>query len=166
MSQNLENGWWGEPDYPLVYGRDGDGHLDASEMKAIEDVCLEVQPFPPGHTMSDADMGPVKRYERDWMDWHLAPQNPYRPEELHNQLDRAVQSHLMGDVPYGLLIPVGSTRLWWRPWPCGMPNKGWTTTTLPKRGGPTYSFAIGLEAVPTSLPRKRWQNSSGPHTTA
>ena len=135
---------------PLYYGRDGDGHTwIASEMKAIEDVCLEVQPFPPGHTMSDADMGPVKRYERDWMDWHTLPQNPYRPEELHNQLDRAVQSHLMGDVPYGLLISGGldssvvaalamrhaqqrvdddnASQAWW-------PN--------------VHSFAIGLEGSP------------------
>ena len=89
---------------PLYYGRDAEGHTwIASEMKAIEDVCLEVKPFPPGHTMSDADVAPVQRYERDWMQWDTLPQHPYRPEELHNHLDRAVNRILMGDVPYGLI---------------------------------------------------------------
>ena len=32
--------------------------------------------------MSDADMGPVKRYERDWMDWTPCPKT-LPPEELH-----------------------------------------------------------------------------------
>ncbi len=135
---------------PLYYGRDGEGHTwIASEMKAIEDVCMEVQPFPPGHTMSNDDLAPVKRYKRDWMKWETLPHHPYRPEELHDHLDRAVQSHLMGDVPYGLLISGGldssvvaalamrhskqrvdddnASQAWW-------PN--------------VHSFAIGLEGSP------------------
>ena len=93
---------------PLYYGRDSEGHTwVASEMKAIEDVCVEVQPFPPGHTLSDTDDTPVQRYHRDWMSWDSLPKLPYRPQELHDALDRAVQSHLMGDVPYGLLISGG-----------------------------------------------------------
>ena len=135
---------------PLYYGRDEDGHTwIASEMKAIEEVCVEVQPFPPGHTMSDSDSAPVNRYKRDWMDWETLPQSPYRPKELHDNLDRAVQSHLMGDVPYGLLISGGldssvvaalamrhaqqrvdddnASKAWW-------PN--------------VHSFAIGLEGSP------------------
>ena len=135
---------------PLYYGRDGEGHTwIASEMKAIEDVCIEVQPFPPGHTMSDADLAPVKRYKRDWMEWESLPHHPYRPEELQDHLDQAVRSHLMGDVPYGLLISGGldssvvaalamrhskqrvdddnASQAWW-------PN--------------VHSFAIGLEGSP------------------
>ena len=118
-------------------------------MKAIEDVCVEVQPFPPGHTLSDTDDTPVHRYQRDWMSWDTHPKLPYRPQELHDALDRAVQSHLMGDVPYGLLISGGldssvvaalamrhagrrvddenASQAWW-------PN--------------VHSFAIGLEGSP------------------
>ena len=43
-----------------------------------------------------------------------------------------------------------------------MPNKGWTTTTLPKRGGPTCTASpLGLRAVPTSLPQKKWPEFIG-----
>lgn len=135
---------------PLYYGRDSEDHTwVASEMKAIEDVCEEVQPFPPGHTLSDTDDTPVQRYEREWMSWDSHPKLPYRPQELRDALDRAVQSHLMGDVPYGLLISGGldssvvaalamrhagrrvddenASQAWW-------PN--------------VHSFAIGLEGSP------------------
>jgi asparagine synthase (glutamine-hydrolysing) len=48
---------------PLYYGRDAEGHTwVASEMKAIEDVCVEVQPFPPGHTLSDNDSTPFHAF--------------------------------------------------------------------------------------------------------
>ena len=32
--------------------------------------------------MSDADMGPVKRYERDWMDWETLPKTPTAPKNF------------------------------------------------------------------------------------
>jgi asparagine synthase (glutamine-hydrolysing) len=135
---------------PLYYGRDAEGQIwVASEMKAIEDVCTEVQPFPPGHTMSNQDEAPVKRYSRDWMEWGTHPRNAYRPEDLHNALDAAVQSHLMGDVPYGLLISGGLdssvvAALAMRHAQHRVDDDNTSEAWWPK----VHSFAIGLEGSP------------------
>ena len=135
---------------PLYYGRDAEGQTwVASEMKAIEDVCTEVQPFPPGHTMSDQDDAPVKRYSRDWMEWDTHPREAYRPEDLHNALDAAVQSHLMGDVPYGLLISGGLdssvvAALAMRHAQHRVDDDNTSEAWWPK----VHSFAIGLEGSP------------------
>ena len=135
---------------PLYYGRDAEGQTwVASEMKAIEDVCVEVQPFPPGHTMSLEDAAPVNRYQRDWMNWESLPKNPYRPEELHRALDGAVQSHLMGDVPYGLLISGGLdssvvAALAMRHAKQRVDDDNTSEAWWPK----VHSFAVGLEGSP------------------
>ncbi|MDA0940386.1 MAG: asparagine synthase B [Bacteroidetes bacterium] len=135
---------------PLYYGRDAEGQTwVASEMKAIEDVCTEVQPFPPGHTMSDQDDAPVKRFSRDWMEWDTHPRNTYSPEDLHNALDAAVQSHLMGDVPYGLLISGGLdssvvAALAMRHAQHRVDDDNTSEAWWPK----VHSFAIGLEGSP------------------
>ena len=135
---------------PLYYGRDAEGQTwVASEMKAIEDVCIEVQPFPPGYTMSDQDDAPVKRYERNWMDWDTHPRNAYRPQDLHNALNSAVTSHLMGDVPYGLLISGGLdssvvAALAMRHAQYRVDDENNSEAWWPK----VHSFAIGLEGSP------------------
>ena len=47
---------------PLYYGRDEDGMLwVASEMKAIEPRCSQVQTFPPGHVL-DSNDGRIERW--------------------------------------------------------------------------------------------------------
>ena len=135
---------------PLYYGRDAqDQTWVASEMKAIEDVCVEVQPFPPGHTLSSEDAAPVNRYQRDWMAWETHPKQPYLPEELHNALDQSVQSHLMGDVPYGLLISGGLdssvvAALAMRHAQQRVDDDNTSEAWWPK----VHSFAIGLEGSP------------------
>ena len=135
---------------PLYYGRDAQGQTwVASEMKAIQDLCLEVQPFPPGHTLSDIDEAPVKRYDRDWMKWDTHPRRKYEPRDLHNALDRAVQSHLMGDVPYGLLISGGLdssvvAALAMRHAQRRIDDENASEAWWPK----VHSFAIGLEGSP------------------
>ena len=93
---------------PLYFGRDEAGHTwVASEMKAIEGICTDVSPFPPGHTLSSEDQEPLPHFKEPWMAWDTHPKKPYVPSELHDALGAAVQSHLMGDVPYGLLISGG-----------------------------------------------------------
>lgn len=92
---------------PLYHGRDAKGGLwVASEMKALVDQCDDVQIFPPGHVWASDEPAPVRFYQRDWMDGEL-PNHPYKAEVLKDELTRAVHSHLMGDVPYGLLISGG-----------------------------------------------------------
>ncbi|MDA9863920.1 asparagine synthase B [Flavobacteriales bacterium] len=92
---------------PLYHGTDGEGRLwVASEMKALTDVCDDVRLFPPGHVWEKGQDAPVQFYTRDWMTGEL-PNAPYKPEELNEALTDAVRKHLMGDVPYGLLISGG-----------------------------------------------------------
>ena len=92
---------------PLYFGKGPDGGLwVASEMKALTPVCDDVQIFPPGHVWSSGESAPRPFYRRDWMDGDL-PQGEYRPADLKAELTRSVHRHLMGDVPYGLLISGG-----------------------------------------------------------
>ena len=93
---------------PLYYGHTADGKLlVASEMKGLESLCEDVSEFPPGHTWSSGEPKPKKYYSEDWMEWEGVPKTAYKKEELRAQLEQAVKSHLMGDVPYGLLISGG-----------------------------------------------------------
>lgn len=92
---------------PLYFGKGPDGGLwVASEMKALTPVCDDVQIFPPGHVWSSGESAPRPFYRRDWMDGDL-PQGEYRPADLKAELTRSVHRHLMGDVPYCLLISGG-----------------------------------------------------------
>ena len=93
---------------PLFYGHDKVGRLYvASEMKAISDICDDVLEFPPGCTFQTGDEKPVRYFSEDWMDYDKLPNVKYNPKELKSQLEDAVKSHLMGDVPYGLLLSGG-----------------------------------------------------------
>jgi asparagine synthase (glutamine-hydrolysing) len=93
---------------PLYYGHDRKGRLMvASEMKALAEVCVDVQEFPAGHTWSSADALPVRYYVRDWMNWDTHPKVAATPADVREALTAAVRSHLMSDVPYGLLISGG-----------------------------------------------------------
>lgn len=135
---------------PLYWGRDSEGQTwVASELKAIADVCTDVTTFPPGHTLSSDDEAPVNRYHRDWMHWDTHPKRPYKPQELHEALDASVQSHLMGDVPYGLLISGGLdssvvAALAMRHAQHRIDEDNATEAWWPK----VHSFAIGLEGSP------------------
>ena len=93
---------------PLYYGHTAEGALIvATEMKGIESLCEDVSEFPPGHVWSSQNAAPVRYYEEKWMNWETAPKRPYQKEELRAALEESVKSHLMGDVPYGLLISGG-----------------------------------------------------------
>jgi len=93
---------------PLYYGRAPDGTLAvASELKALVGLCHEVHEFPPGHYQTDRDAEPVRWYERDWMDVDAVPDRDLDPSLLRDALSGAVHSHLMSDVPYGVLLSGG-----------------------------------------------------------
>jgi asparagine synthase (glutamine-hydrolysing) len=92
---------------PLYVGRDDDGVLHvSSEMKALLDVCTTVRTFPPGCTQTNHDEQPVQWYTRDWMTGDL-PAVPGDPVGLRDALADSVRSHLMCDVPYGVLLSGG-----------------------------------------------------------
>ena len=92
---------------PLYTGRDANGVLHvASEMKTLLGVCTTVRPFPPGHTLTNADIEPQRWYLRDWMTGEL-PSAPGDPDALREALADSVKAHLMCDVPYGVLLSGG-----------------------------------------------------------
>jgi asparagine synthase (glutamine-hydrolysing) len=93
---------------PLYWGRDKDGNLYvASEMKAILDVCLKVEQFPPGHYYHSREKNPVKYYAPPWAEAGRIPSSPLDLKPLRESLEAAVRRQLMCDVPYGLLISGG-----------------------------------------------------------
>jgi asparagine synthase (glutamine-hydrolysing) len=92
---------------PLYVGFNDDGVLHvASEMKSLLGVCTTVRPFPPGSSQTNTDDGPVRWYQREWMTGDL-PTAPGDPDALREALSDSVRSHLMCDVPYGVLLSGG-----------------------------------------------------------
>ena len=93
---------------PLYIGWDEHGTFYvASELKALEGVCVKIELFPPGHYMSSKD-GEFKRWwNRDWMEYENVKDNESSIEELRTALEQAVHRQLMSDVPYGVLLSGG-----------------------------------------------------------
>jgi len=93
---------------PLYYGFDGRRQLYvASEMKALVKVCVEVHEFPPGHSWQKGEAKPKRWYEPAWRDFSAVSTGPTSRQALRDALDDSVRSHLMSDVPYGVLLSGG-----------------------------------------------------------
>ena len=93
---------------PLYTGRDKDGTFYvASELKALEGICVQIEAFPPGHYMSSETQGLQKWYSRDWMDYEAVAENETDIDALRVGLEQAVHRQLMSDVPYGVLLSGG-----------------------------------------------------------
>ena len=93
---------------PLYYGHDAHGQLMvASEMKALVGVCNQVHEFPPGHYWVTGQSEPQRWYRRDWEAFESVEHAVSDRAALRSSLDDAVKSHLMTDVPYGVLLSGG-----------------------------------------------------------
>lgn len=94
---------------PLYMGYDDHGQFYvASELKALEGVCPNVQEFLPGYYMCSAEGNELKRwYKRDWMEYDNVKDNGSDENELRVALESAVHRQLMSDVPYGVLLSGG-----------------------------------------------------------
>ncbi|SNY44217.1 asparagine synthase (glutamine-hydrolysing) [Arsukibacterium tuosuense] len=93
---------------PLYYGYDENGQLFvASELKALVPVCKQIKEFPPGHYF-DSKIGELRSYyKRDWQSFDAVKDNPASETELKAALEHSVKTHLMSDVPYGVLLSGG-----------------------------------------------------------
>jgi asparagine synthase (glutamine-hydrolysing) len=94
---------------PLYMGWDQQGRFYvASELKALEGVCRQIQEFPPGHYL-DSRTGnePVRWYHREWTDYDAVKDNFVDIYEIRSALRSAVRRQLMSDVPYGVLLSGG-----------------------------------------------------------
>lgn len=93
---------------PLYMGYDENGTLYvASEMKALTPVCKTLKEFLPGHYLSSVDGVLTRYYQRDWMDYHNVKDNVTQGNAVRIALEASVKSHLMSDVPYGVLLSGG-----------------------------------------------------------
>ena len=93
---------------PLYIGYDADGNFYvASEMKALMPVCKTVEEFPPGHVLDSKTGQMTKYYQRNWMQYDAIKDNHTSKDKLRAALEDSVKSHLMTDVPYGVLLSGG-----------------------------------------------------------
>ena len=87
---------------PLYYGYDEKKQIIfASEPKALEGVCAEIKPFPPGHYYAE---GKFVLY-RDMT--QVSSKKDYVAEKVHDKLIRGVEKRLSADVPVGFLLSGG-----------------------------------------------------------
>lgn len=142
---------------PLYTGHDEHGNFYvASEMKALAPVCKTIEEFPPGHYLCSKSGQLTRYYQRDWMQYEAVKNNTSNLAELKDAFEKAVKSHLMSDVPYGVLLSGGldsslvsavaakyvakrvededQTDAWW-----------------PR----LHSFAVGLEGAPDLLAARK-----------
>ena len=93
---------------PLYMGKDEQGvTYFASELKALEGVCREIEPFLPGHVYTSDEPKMVRWYNRDWEKYDAVSNAGGSPEDLRVALEDAVKRQLMSDVPYGVLLSGG-----------------------------------------------------------
>lgn len=93
---------------PLYIGNDEHGNFYvASEMKALVPVCHTVKEFPPGSYLCSANREICRYWQRDWMDYSAVEHRTTDTTKLKAVLEESVKSHLMSDVPYGVLLSGG-----------------------------------------------------------
>ncbi len=93
---------------PLYMGWDDRNQLFiASELKALEGTCSKIESFPPGNYFYSNDEAPQKWYARDWVSFEQVKNNQTDISMIQRTLEKSVHSHMMSDVPFGLLLSGG-----------------------------------------------------------
>jgi len=91
---------------PLYYGRDGSTLYFGSEIKALQEVVAEIQEFPAGHAYS-TQRGLWRWYNLEEAARQAKPDQRVSAAVVRAQLEAAVHSHLMSDVPLGVFLSGG-----------------------------------------------------------
>jgi len=148
---------------PLYVGRRPDGSLAvASEMKALLHVCDTIEEFPPGHYQTNRDAGPVRYWTRDWFDVDGVADREVDPGEIRAALSDAVHSHLMTDVPYGVLLSGGLDSSVIGALAAGFAGKRVESGDKEQAWWPRlHSYAIGLAGSPDLAAATRAAGSIG-----
>lgn len=126
-----------------------DGQLYvASEMKAPVPVCRTIKEFPAGSYLWSQDGEIRSYYHRDWLaDYDAVKDNVTDKNELRQALEDSVKSHLMSDVPYGVLLSGGLDSHYFRYHRCSrrpLEDQERSEAWWPQ----LHSFAVGLPGSP------------------
>ncbi|PPI88050.1 asparagine synthase B [Candidatus Pantoea edessiphila] len=118
----------------------------ASEMKALIPICCSVKEFPPGSYLSNIQNKIYRYWQPNWIKYKNVKNNITYVSKLKNALEKSVKSHLMCDVPYGVLLSGGidSSII------SAITNKLIKNQNnfKEKNNIPLHSFAIGLRGSP------------------
>jgi len=120
---------------PMFYGYASDGKIMfASEMKALSDLCDEVNPFPPGHIYDGdqfvrfTDIAKVDSYTEDEMEEVFF--------QINKLLTKGVEKRLHADVPVGFLCSGG------------LDSSLVCAIAARKMDKPIKTFAVGIDKDP------------------
>lgn len=148
---------------PLYIGYNDDNSIYvASELKALEGICRNIEPFLPGHYWYSDNKKMIQWYKRDWEDYEAVKNNPADINELHDTLQDAVKRQLMSDVPYGVLLSGGldSSII-------SAIAKKYASKRIEENSATTawwpqlHSFAVGLKGSPDLAAAKKVANFIG-----
>ncbi|PHR81629.1 MAG: asparagine synthase B [Colwellia sp.] len=148
---------------PLYTGYDSDGNFYvASEMKALMPICKTVSEFPPGHIL-DSRVGELQRYyKRNWQDYAAIKDNTTSTTKIREALEESVKSHLMTDVPYGVLLSGGLDSSLISAITQKFAARRIEENDLSEAWWPkVHSFACGLEGSPDLIAAKTVADSIG-----
>ncbi|KAL4511626.1 hypothetical protein ABPG72_012471 [Tetrahymena utriculariae] len=132
---------------PLYWGVGKHGEIYVtSELKAIDDQCVELSILLPGHYL-DKNKTPTQWYQPLWHDEEYFPNNQIDYKELREQLTQAVYEQLQGDAPFGLFISGGVDSSIVAAITVRLVKEG--KIDIKKRGmDKVHSFCIGLKGSP------------------
>lgn len=142
---------------PLYVGYDNhDQFYVASELKALEGICLDIKEFPQGSYLYSKDGEIKKWYTRDWMDFNTVKDNVSDKKKLRKSLEESVHRQLMSDVPYGVLLSGGLdssviSAIAKRYAAHRVEDNNETEAWWPQ----LHSFAVGLEGSPDLLAARK-----------
>ncbi len=160
---------------PLYYGYDEYGQFYvASEMKALTADCTVIKEFPPGHflysknSIGSENNAEIKQhqimpyYQRDWQKLETHCPVPVSAENLKQALEQSVKSHLMSDVPYGVLLSGGLDSSIIASITQNFAGKRVEDNDASPAWWPQiHSFAIGLEGSPDLVAAQKVANIIG-----
>ena len=148
---------------PLYTGYDEEGNFYvASEMKALMPICKTVSEFPPGHILDSRDGELKKYYRRNWTKYSAIKDNTTSKTKLREALEDSVKSHLMTDVPYGVLLSGGLDSSLISSITQKFAARRIEDNDLAEAWWPkVHSFACGLEGSPDLIAAQKVANSIG-----
>ena len=93
---------------PLYQGWHKDGSVwFASEMKCLVGVCERIIHFPPGHYYTSKEGKHVPYFTPAWKISQSIPTTPVDLTAVRESLVKCVQSQMMSEVPFGVLLSGG-----------------------------------------------------------